>query len=52
MADHTASSKLDTSWSFFEELHASGRAAARRWLSRHYADVGVKQTLDLRAEFM
>jgi len=52
MADYTASSKLDTSWSFFKELHAAGRKAAKSWLARHYGDVGTRQTLDLRAEFM
>lgn len=52
MKDHAASSKLDTSWSFFQELHAAGRKAAKAWLQKHYDDVGVRQTLDLRAEFM
>jgi NTE family protein len=52
MNDHAASSKLDTSWSFFQELHEAGRKAAKGWLARHYADIGVRATLDLRAEFM
>ena len=52
MRDYAASSKLDTSWSFFKELHAAGRKAAKTWLARHYEDVGTRQTLDLRAEFM
>ena len=51
LAHYTASSKLDTSWRFFEELHEAGQAAARAWLAEHYADIGVKATLDLRAEF-
>jgi NTE family protein len=52
LADHTASSKMDTSWAFFTELHAAGREAAGAWLRRHYDDVGVKGTLDLRSEFV
>jgi NTE family protein len=52
MNDHTASSKLDTSWSFFQELHEAGRKAAKSWLVKHYADIGVRATLDIRAEFM
>jgi NTE family protein len=51
LADHTASSKMDTSWSFFTELHAAGREAAERWLRNHYDDLGVRATLDLRKEF-
>jgi hypothetical protein len=52
LARYTASSKLDTSWRFFEELHEAGMAAASDWLAEHYADIGVRSTLDLRAEFM
>jgi NTE family protein len=52
LADYTASSKLDTSWSFFQELHQAGRKAAKSWLARHYDDLGHRATLDLRAEFM
>jgi NTE family protein len=52
MRDYTASSKLDTSWSFFQELHRAGRKAAKDWLVRHYDDIGNRATLDLRAEFM
>ena len=52
LRDYTASTKLDTSWTFFRELHEAGRAAAKDWLSRHFDDLGVKATVDLRAEFM
>jgi NTE family protein len=51
LAKYASSSKLDTSWRFFEELHEAGEAAARDWLAAHYADIGVRATLDLRAEF-
>ncbi len=52
LRNHDASTKQDTSWSFFQELRDAGREAAGNFLHRHYADVGVKATLDLRGEFM
>ena len=52
LAKYATASKFDTSWRFFEELHEAGRNAAREWLAEHYDDIGVKATLDLRAEFM
>ena len=52
LRDYTAATKLDTSWSFFRELHKAGHAAAKAWLTRHFDDIGVKATVDLRAEFM
>jgi NTE family protein len=52
LKDHDASTKQNTSWSFFQELRDAGREAAARFLHRHYADIGVKATYDLRGEFM
>ena len=52
LRDYTAGTKLDTSWRFFEELQAAGAAAAKKWLAKNYADIGVRGTLDLRAEFL
>jgi NTE family protein len=51
LARYTAASKLDTSWHFFQELHAAGRAAGKEWLAAHYDDLGVRSTVNLRAEF-
>ena len=51
LANYDASSKLDTSWHFFQELHKAGVKAGKEWLAAHYDDIGVKSTLDLRAEF-
>ncbi len=45
-----AFSKLSTDYDFFEMLHVSGKRAARRFLDEHFADIGVKSTVDLRAE--
>jgi NTE family protein len=51
LAHYTAASKLDTSWHFFQELHAAGEAAGKAWLKAHFDDIGVRATVDLRAEF-
>jgi NTE family protein len=45
-----AFSKLSTDYDFFEMLHVSGQRAARRFLDEHFDDIGVKSTVDLRAE--
>jgi NTE family protein len=45
-----ASSKLSTDYDFFEMLQLSGKRAARRFLDEHFDDIGVKSTVDLRAE--
>jgi len=43
-------SKLSTDYDFFDMLHVSGKRAARRFLDEHFNDIGVKSTVDLRAE--
>jgi NTE family protein len=45
-----ASSRISTDYDFFEMLHVSGKRAARRFLDEHFDDIGVKSTVDLRAE--
>lgn len=45
-----AFSKLSTDYDFFDMLHISGKRAARRFLDEHFDDIGVKSTVDLRAE--
>jgi NTE family protein len=46
----TAASKLSNDYEFFEMLRDHGRRAARRFLGEHFDDVGVKSTVDLRAD--
>jgi NTE family protein len=46
----TASSKLDSDFDFFEMLKKGGARAARKFLDRHFADIGVRSTVDLREE--
>ena len=45
-----AFSKLSTDYDFFDMLRLSGTRAARRFLDEHFDDIGVKSTVDLRAE--
>ena len=45
-----AFSKLSTDYDFFEMLRLSGKRAARRFLDAHFDDIGVRCTVDLRAE--
>jgi NTE family protein len=45
-----ASSKISTDYAFFEILHVAGKRAARRFLDEHFDDIGVRSTVDLRAE--
>ncbi len=45
-----AFSKLSTDYDFFEMLRLSGKRAARRFLDEHFDDIGVRGTVDLRAE--
>ena len=41
------SSKLNAEWAFLTHLRDCGRKAAQDWLSQHYDDLGVRNTLDL-----
>ncbi len=42
---------LNTDLAFFEDLFKVGRAACERWLKAHYAALGERSTVDLRAMF-
>ena len=46
----TPASRLNTDFDFFAMLHRAGRRAARRFFDQHYDDIGVRSTVDLRAE--
>ena len=52
LADLSSASKVCTEWGFLTALRDRGRASAKQWLDRHYDDVGIRQTVDLRAEFL
>jgi NTE family protein len=46
----TPASRLNNDFDFFEMLHRAGRRAARRFLDAHFDDIGVRSSMDLRAE--
>lgn len=46
-----ASSKLNTEWEFLLHLRDIGRVAAADWIDRHFDDIGVRSTVDLREMF-
>ena len=46
-----ASSKMNAEWAFLTHLRDLGRETATQWLEAHFADVGVRSTVDLRAMF-
>ena len=45
---YPADTKFDVSWAFLQTLRDLGRASAKHWLSAHFADIGERQTLDMR----
>jgi NTE family protein len=46
----TGDTKLSNDYDFFELLRLHGKRAARRFLDEHFADIGVRGTVDLQAE--
>lgn len=42
---------LNTDLSFFQDLFKTGREACAHWLGKHFDDLGVKSTVDLKAMF-
>jgi len=46
----TPVSRMNADFDFFEMLHRAGRRAARRFLDAHFDDIGLRSTIDLRAE--
>ncbi len=46
-----ASSKMNAEWDFLLHLHEIGRKAAAAWLDKHFDDLEVRSTVDLREMF-
>jgi len=46
----TAGSKLNSDFDFFEMLKKGGARAAKKFLTEHFDDIGVRSTIDLGAE--
>jgi NTE family protein len=41
---------MKTDFDFFAFLHRAGQRAARKFLDRHFADIGKRSSIDLAAE--
>ncbi|MGL5115957.1 MAG: patatin-like phospholipase family protein [Beijerinckiaceae bacterium] len=52
MSEFSVASKFDTSWSFLTRLRDLGREAAQLWLAAHFNDIGVRSSVDIRAEYL
>lgn len=52
MATLGMASKISPSRKLLDTLFASGRATALAWLQAHFADLGVRDSVDVRAEFL
>ena len=52
LQDLSADTKFNTDWSFLSDLKERGRRAAGAWLKDGLADVGVRSSADLRAEYL
>ena len=50
LAAFGAASKLDTRWSFLQQLHLVGRKAADGWLAENFRHLGRRSTIDLAQE--
>lgn len=50
--DLSSSTKFVTDWNFLSVLRDRGRAAASNWLKRHYDDVGVRSSVNLRKDYL
>ena len=52
LADLSIASKFSSDWAFLQTLRERGRAESAAWLAQNFDDLGVRSTVDLRAEFL
>jgi NTE family protein len=52
LGDLSVASKFASDWNFLKMLRDRGRAVATEWISQSFANVGVKSSVDLKAEFL
>lgn len=52
MRELSLSSKFSPDWRFLTRLRDRGRELAANWLERHYAALGERSTVDLKADFL
>lgn len=48
----SVASKFSSDWDFLTMLRDKGRESMEKWLSEHFDDIGVRDTIDLNAEFL
>lgn len=47
-----ASSKSNTDWTFLQQLHKIGRAAADQWLTDNFDAIGQRSSVNIRQKFL
>lgn len=52
MQDMNASSKMNTDWAFFQQLHTAGRSEMHGWLKQHKKDLGQRSTINIEEHFL
>ncbi len=52
LSDLSVSSKFASEWEFLTMLRDRGRACAAEWIERHFNDLGVRSSVDLKREFL
>ncbi len=52
MCDLSVASKFSSDWDFLTGLRDKGRDVMAAWLDAHFEDIGVRDTVDLHAEFL
>lgn len=52
MTELSVSSKFNSDWDFLTGLRDEGRETMAAWLEEHFADIGVRDTVDLHEEFL
>ncbi|WP_372424237.1 patatin-like phospholipase family protein [Salinarimonas chemoclinalis] len=49
--DFPASTRRKADWTMMKTLFERGRGAARDWLARHWEDIGVRPTIELKRDY-
>ena len=52
LSDLSVNSKMRSDWAFLCMLRDRGRASAAQWLEQNFQHLGMRPTVDLRAEFL
>lgn len=52
MNELSVSTKYDTDWEILRHLRDLGRRLADAWLTKHYADINVRQTINIQRDYM